>query len=569
MLSTDLRAFSPNGDRVKDTINLAPQIKSRDGITSWQARILNGQGEAVRTFSGTQAVPQSIAWDGKNDAGTAVADGQYAGQISLVYAQGDRPTAQTRPFILDTTVPDGVVNAPYTVFSPNGDGRRDSLPLGVLTTGTDMWEASITSTSTSGAAAAPVRTWNWTGAAPEITWDGTDENGNIAANGTYRFVLASTDEAGNATRREVQTINLDARTPRVFFTENSTAIAPKPGSPAQITFAPSLSFSDGIESWELTLKDMVGNTVQSFNNRSENRAAPGASIVWNGLDSSGTVREGVVTPSLTVVWTKGDVATAESDPIMVDVSGPALEFITSPEFFSPDNDDVDDELFIALGIADASPVASWSLDIREPQTNRLFYHLEGKGQPAGRLIWDGRSNTEGGVSGGELVQAASDYPYTFKAADSLGNESSLDGIIGIDVLVIRDGDNLKIAVPSIQFRSNAADFDGLPAAVVATNNRVIGRVAQILNKFRDYKVTVEGHANPTTLPGAAREREESTELVPLSEKRAQSVVDILVRNGVARSRLSSTGVGGQRTVAPWNDENNRWKNRRVEFILIK
>jgi outer membrane protein OmpA-like peptidoglycan-associated protein len=145
----------------------------------------------------------------------------------------------------------------------------------------------------------------------------------------------------------------------------------------------------------------------------------------------------------------------------------------------------------------------------------------------------------------------------------------MDGVIGIDVLVIRDGDNLKIAVPSIQFRSNAADFNGLPAAVVATNNRVLGRVAQILNKFRDYKVTVEGHANPTTLPGAAREREESTELVPLSEKRAQVVVDILVRNGVARSRLSSTGVGGQRTVAAWDDENNRWKNRRVEFILIK
>ncbi|MDR1230779.1 MAG: cell envelope biogenesis protein OmpA, partial [Spirochaetaceae bacterium] len=508
MLSTDLRAFSPNGDRVKDTINLAPQIKSREGITSWQARILNGQGEAVRTFPSAAAVPQSIAWDGRNEAGTMVPDGQYTGQISLVYAQGDRPTAQTRPFILDTAVPDGVVNAPYTVFSPNGDGRRDSLPLGVMTTGTDMWEASIVSVSTTAANqaadAAPVKTWSWTGAAPEITWDGTDDNGNTVANGTYRFVLTSTDEAGNATRREVQTINLDARTPRVFFTESGTAIAPKPGSDAQIAFVPSLSFSDGIESWELALKDATGNTVKSFNNRSENRATPGASIVWNGLDNSGAVREGVVTPSLTVVWTKGDVATAESDPIMVDVSGPMLEFVTSPEFFSPDNDDVDDELFIALGIADVSPVAFWSLDIREPQTNRLFYHIEGKGQPAGRLIWDGRSNTEGGVSGGELVQAASDYPYTFRAADSLGNESAMDGIIGIDVLVIRDGDNLKIAVPSIQFRSNAADFNELPASVVATNNRVLGRVAQILNKFRDYKVTVEGHANPTTLPGAAR-----------------------------------------------------------------
>lgn len=567
LLTTDLRAFSPNGDRVKDTVNLVPQIKSRAGIASWQAEVLDAQGAAVRAFSGGATVPQNIAWDGKTGAGTAAPDGQYTARISLVYAQGDRPSAQTRPFVLDTAVPDGAVNAAYTLFSPNGDGKRDSLPLGVTTTGGDTWEATITAPS-AGANGAAVKAWNWTGNAPDITWDGSDINGNLAANGTYRFLLASTDDAGNTTRREVQTITLDARTPRVFFTGNGTAIAPKPDAPG-ITFAPVLSFSDGIERWELALKDTAGNTVKSFTNSTENRDAPGASIVWDGLDNSGAAREGLFTPTLTVVWTKGDVANAESDPVRVDVSGPVLDFITSPEFFSPDNDDVDDDLFIALGITDASPVASWSLDIREPQTNRLFYHIEGKGMPAGRLIWDGRSNTAGGVTGGELVQAASDYPYTFRAADTLGNESALDGIIGIDVLVIRDGDNLKIAVPSIQFRSNAADFDGLPAEVVATNNRVLTRVAQILNKFRDYKVTVEGHANPTTLPGPARDREESTELAPLSEKRAQVVVDILVKNGVVRSRLSSTGVGGKRTVAAWDDENNRWKNRRVEFILIK
>jgi outer membrane protein OmpA-like peptidoglycan-associated protein/flagellar hook assembly protein FlgD len=567
MLTTDLRAFSPNSDRVQDTVNLVPQIKSRNGITSWQADVLNAQGTAVRTFTGGATVPQNIVWDGKTDNGTAAPDGQYTAQISLVYTQGDRPSAQTRPFTLDTAAPEGTVNAAYTLFSPNGDGKRDSIPLGVTTAGNDTWEAVITAPS-AGPNSAPVKTWNWTGTAPDITWDGLDVNGNLAANGVYRFLLASTDEAGNGTRREIQTITLDSRTPRIFFTGSGTAIAPKPNAQG-ITFTPSLSFSDGIESWELALKDAAGNTVKSFTNKTENRDAPGASIVWNGLDNNGIVREGVFTPTLTVAWTKGDVAVAESDPVRVDVSGPVLDFVTSPEFFSPDNDDVDDELFIALGIDDDSPIASWGLDIREPQTNRLFYHIEGKGMPAGRLIWDGRSNTAGGVSGGELVQAASDYPYTFKAADTLGNESALNGVIGIDVLVIRDGDNLKIAVPSIQFRSNAADFDGLPAEVVATNNRVLTRVAQILNKFRDYKVTVEGHANPTTTPGPAREREESTELVPLSEKRAQVVVDILVKNGVARSRLSSTGVGGRRTVAAWDDENNRWKNRRVEFILIK
>jgi outer membrane protein OmpA-like peptidoglycan-associated protein len=47
------------------------------------------------------------------------------------------------------------------------------------------------------------------------------------------------------------------------------------------------------------------------------------------------------------------------------------------------------------------------------------------------------------------------------------------------------------------------------------------------------------------------------------------VVDQLVGYGVARSRLSSIGRGGTRTVANPRDQDNSWKNRRVEFILNK
>jgi outer membrane protein OmpA-like peptidoglycan-associated protein len=120
-------------------------------------------------------------------------------------------------------------------------------------------------------------------------------------------------------------------------------------------------------------------------------------------------------------------------------------------------------------------------------------------------------------------------------------------------------------VPSIVFRANAADFNGLDPAVVDNNIRIIRRIAEILNKFRDYRVQVEGHANPV----ARTEAEERTELQPLSESRARAVVNMLGEYGVARTRLSSTGMGGSRPVIKWEDRDNWWKNRRVEFILIK
>jgi outer membrane protein OmpA-like peptidoglycan-associated protein len=94
---------------------------------------------------------------------------------------------------------------------------------------------------------------------------------------------------------------------------------------------------------------------------------------------------------------------------------------------------------------------------------------------------------------------------------------------------------------------------------------VLKRIAGILNKFKDYKVTIEGHANNVT----GTEKEEIQELIPLSEARAQAVKDILSKNGVDPYRLSIIGVGGRQPVVARSDVDNWWKNRRVEFILVK
>jgi outer membrane protein OmpA-like peptidoglycan-associated protein len=259
------------------------------------------------------------------------------------------------------------------------------------------------------------------------------------------------------------------------------------------------------------------------------------------------------------------VVKASASPVLVDVSGPVLTAATLPEYFSPDNDGENDELFISLTTKDASPIATWTFEIRTPLesgNSQVFRKIEGKGSPASRIIWDGKSDK------GELVQSAMYYPYKFTAVDVLGNSSTMDGRIGIDVLVIREGDRLKIQIPSIQFRPNFADFEGLPKDVVDNNMRIIRRIAQILNQFRDYKVQVEGHANPTSPAGAARDREEPA-LQRVSELRAKAIVELLVRNGVARSRLTAIGAGSSRTIATFEDRDNWWKNRRVEFYLIK
>ncbi|MDR1178108.1 MAG: gliding motility-associated C-terminal domain-containing protein [Spirochaetaceae bacterium] len=576
MISADSRAFSPNGDGVKDTINILPQLQVREGISSYTVDILDSSGVVIRTFEGRGSVPAGISWNGRNNAGAPAGDGLYSARIQVIYAMGNQPSAFSQPFTLDTQAPLARLSADYTLFSPNGDGRKDTLPITISSPGDDEWQASIVD-----AQGNEVQSWTWKGSAPALEWNGADRAGNIAPDGSYRFVLRSEDEAGNRAQETISNIVVDSRTPRAFFTVSPQAIAPKDSSREagnnQARFSVILNPRDGITDWQVEIKDEAGTVRRRFpaaqtspsgspagrpagGSSGAQAGAPPETIVWDGKEEGGMVIEGRYNAELTVHYEKGDLVSLSAGPITVDVSGPRLGFSSRPEYFSPDNDGVDDDLYISLTAEDLSPIAAWSLEIREPVAPfNLFYRLEGRGAPANRIVWDGRSGR------GELVQAATDYPVKFRASDTLGNSSEIDGVIGVDVLVIRDGDLLRIQVPSIIFRENAADFENLAPDVTANNLRVLRRIAEILNKFQDYRVTVEGHANPVSRTTA----EEQNELQPLSEARARAIVDRLAGFGVTRNRLTYVGKGGTRPVVRWEDHDNWWKNRRVEFILIK
>jgi len=163
-----------------------------------------------------------------------------------------------------------------------------------------------------------------------------------------------------------------------------------------------------------------------------------------------------------------------------------------------------------------------------------------------------------------------DYPYRFEVSDSLGNRTVETGRIPVDVLVVREGDDLKIKIASINFKPNSAEFVDDKPEIAARNSYVLNRLAEILQKYRQYEITIEGHANITKYwdPAQAKQEQEE-ELIPLSEDRATRVLEALVERGISRNRLTAQGVGGSKPIVDFRDEENRWKNRRVEFILKK
>jgi outer membrane protein OmpA-like peptidoglycan-associated protein/flagellar hook assembly protein FlgD len=571
--------FSPNNDGKADYLEFPWAITDDHYVTGWKVEIKDAEGNIVRTIQNKEQrpisftvkeffnrlfavkkqveVPPVFTWDGIRDEGGVAPDGKYYFTITSTDDSGNTAVSPAHEVVLKNTPPEvniAAMSGTQLIFNPMG-GDKSSIAFSPYGSEEDAWESEIWN-----AAGQKIRSFkNVSGQPTPQVWDGKTDAGQVAPDGVYSYRISATDRAMNSASAAVNNIILSGQVAGVIMTSSAEYIAPKAGQEANLVdFTVHLSFQEGIESWKLELKDGSGTAQKTFFGGGR---VP-ANVRWNGLDDNGAIKEGVFTPEFTVRYTRGDEAKTSATRVTVDVSGPKLALAYTPEYFSPDNDGVEDELFISLSADDVSPIAGWKLEIRDPESGAAFYNVEGKGSPTSRLIWNGRSNK------GELVQSATDYPYTFTAEDILGNISSTNGKIGVDVLVIRDGDKLRIMIPSIVFRPNFADFEGLSGDIIDNNTRILRRIAQTLNKFRDYKVQVEGHANPTTAPGAARDREE-IELQRISEARARKVVDELVRYGVARNRLSSIGVGGTRTVVPWDDMDNRWKNRRVEFILIK
>ncbi|MCR5290370.1 MAG: OmpA family protein [Treponema sp.] len=580
LLTLKDNAFSPNNDKVKDTLTFNVVSKTKSALSSYDFVIRDAQGNAIKTITGTKNLPSTFTWDGKGDNGIICPDGSYTADLTIASESGSVAKTSVQPFVLDTQAPVLSATVPWTVFSPDGDSVQDVIQVNTINCSTEtLWTAKIVNGK-----GEVVKQYSWSGTVPSsFEWNGTDESGNMVADGVYTMVFNCEDEAGNKFASRIESLTLDTREAKAFVAAELDGISPNgDGYKDTQKFTVRNSLADGIASWRFDITNEAGEVVRSWSDK-DSPAVP-AEIIWDGLNQAGTQTvEGVVTGTLTLKYTRGTEIIASSTPFVCSVIPPQLAVATAPEYFSPDNDGTDDDLFIKLSGQTTSSLKNWQFVISDPQGNSAFWQTAGTSTITERIIWDGLSNTKKDSRGrAERVQSAMDYPYTFTATDDLGMTSTVNGVINIDVLVIRDGDLLKMAVPSIIFRSDNADFkvesapgkrDGVSAQQAANNERILNRIAQILNKFKDYKVTVVGHANRTT----DNEQEEVQDnprmwgpaLIPLSQRRAEFVKDYLVKKGVNGNRLATQGKGGTELVADWQDKENNWKNRRVEFILNK
>ncbi len=232
---------------------------------------------------------------------------------------------------------------------------------------------------------------------------------------------------------------------------------------------------------------------------------------------------------------------------------------TASDEFTPDGDGKNDtvEFTVTTDADDHGGAAMWELRIYDPGTN-IFYTQKGKGDVPQHFTWEGENIRNDEIQSGALYQ----YVWYVKSKD--GSEGYVPGLISTGIMVKKDAEgHFNISLSSITFGPNSSKFDNLSKDEIARNNQLFDQVADVLKNFSDYKVTVEGHANNVS----GTEREHLKELLPLSQARAETVCAELEKRGISKDRLTAVGRGSEKMITTKKSE--AWKNRRVEFILIK
>lgn len=114
-----------------------------------------------------------------------------------------------------------------------------------------------------------------------------------------------------------------------------------------------------------------------------------------------------------------------------------------------------------------------------------------------------------------------------------------------------DKAKVELAIKNVQFNS-------AKATLLTSSYKVLDDIADIMKRYPDYDLRIEGHTDSQGDAGVNQK---------LSENRAKACFDYLITRGVSGTRMSHTGSGESKSKADNMNAAGRAQNRRVEFDL--
>ena len=110
----------------------------------------------------------------------------------------------------------------------------------------------------------------------------------------------------------------------------------------------------------------------------------------------------------------------------------------------------------------------------------------------------------------------------------------------------------------LQKAMQGIEFETGKATIKKKSYPLLDQIANIFIENSNYIIEVQGHTDNTGNAEANKN---------LSEKRAQAVMDYMIKKGVDFQRMTAVGYGQDQPIADNNTKTGRAKNRRVEFKI--
>jgi len=101
-------------------------------------------------------------------------------------------------------------------------------------------------------------------------------------------------------------------------------------------------------------------------------------------------------------------------------------------------------------------------------------------------------------------------------------------------------------------------FNTSKTSIKSTSRTILDEIAALMIKYPDYTLSISGHTDSV---GSSESNQK------LSEGRAKTCYDYLVRKGISPNRMNYTGYGETQPIADNMFKEGRKENRRVEFFM--
>jgi len=552
--------ISPNGDGIQDTARVFFDQAVKEGITGWSWSLKDRQGREFLSDEGGPEVPREIVLDGSDRTGAPLMEGEYDFTYSLMYRNGNNPSV-SELFVIDVSAPEIVMKVDNPIFSPDGDGRKDTVSVGFTSDEDVTWRGTFINNMGESLLAT---TEDWK--TDRIEWNGITPDGERVSPGEYKLLATFTDKAGNRSDISPMDIKIDIDPVEVNLVIENTGFSPNGDDrfdslPIRIE---SNQYNE-VERWILQIFAESGEVRRVFSGEGD---LP-EELVWDGnlmQEEDLTMQqapEGSYTAQIDVEYMKGKTATDSSSSFVLDVTPPRVGVKVVPDPFARTEEGLEGDIYITVDVEEETEVTGWTMDIIDADGN-VIRTYNGEGDPSGDITWS--AGKEKGEPGIDVEQ----FTFNLEVTDRGGNTREYEQFVPLDIFLVKRNGKLHIAVPNIIFGAYKHTLDSRGAEMERRNLESIRKVADIYEQYPAHDLLLEGHAlNIYRGVSGSREAAEEEVLVPLTRRRAQTVKDALVERGMPSEKIGIEYFGGSNPIVSVHDLSVRWQNRRVEFIMEK